>query len=192
VYDEVLVAQADEEGAEPRAGYLRHYLGQMKVPISSVYRSQTVDGTFELQVPPVLLGYTASTAARPLLSVYICLSPNIMLPKSINEEVCRGRRLRCYLVFGIWCTEPIRPHWMTQVVGGEDDAMVRYAQKWQADATKPRQCKARHARALVMTSSGRSVFLPRFLTPLAPPDHLVPHGLAVTDVRSPLPCGGVA
>jgi len=64
--------------------------------------------------------------------------------------------------------------------------MVRYAHKWQADATKPKHCKARHARALVMTSSGRSVFLPRFLTPLAPPDHLVPHGLAVTDVRSPL------
>jgi len=87
VYDEVLVAQADEEGAEPRAGYLRHYLGQIKVPISSVYRSQTVDGTFELQVPPVLLGYTASAATAPLLSVYICLSPNIMLPKVINEEV---------------------------------------------------------------------------------------------------------
>jgi hypothetical protein len=81
---------------------------------------------------------------------------------------------------------------MTQVVGGEDDAMVRYAHKWQAEATNRRQCKARHARALVMTSSGRSVFLPRFLTPLAPPDHLVPHGLAVTDVRSRFPCGGVA
>jgi coiled-coil and C2 domain-containing protein 2A len=85
VYDEALVAE--EEGGSPRVGYLRHYLGQLRIPIGSVYRSQTVDGTFELQVPPVLLGYTASCAAPPLLSVYIVLNPNILLPKVINEEV---------------------------------------------------------------------------------------------------------
>jgi hypothetical protein len=67
------------------------------------------------------------------------------------------------------------------VVAGEDDALVRYAARWQVEVAAPKHCKSRHARALVVASSGRSVFLPRFLAPLPPPEHVVPRGLAVTD-----------
>ena len=73
---------------------------------------------------------------------------------------------------------------------GEDDALMRYAQKWQSDVLNIKHCKSRAVRAIVTNTAGSGVFLPRYIFPLAPPADLMGDGAAhasfgIVDPASP-------
>lgn len=119
---------------------------------------QVVEGVFELQMPPVLLGYSQQQQQAPLLSVYVVLKPNIAVPRAVSDDL----------------------------PAGDDDALVRYAQQWLAEVTGMRHCKTRHVQVVVTSTAGHSVFLPRYVHPLAPPEHMRSKG----EMAELCPCTG--
>jgi coiled-coil and C2 domain-containing protein 2A len=131
-----------------------------------------IEGVFQLNVPPALLGYTFkrggdnedSAPSTPLLSVYIVLKPSLMVPKTFQETVNTG----------------------------EDDALVRYSQKWSKEIVSLNMLHTRGIKCIVSTTSGLSVFLPRFVHPLsAPPGVLSSGGQKVLEGPSGV-CSGEA
>jgi coiled-coil and C2 domain-containing protein 2A len=66
LFDELLidVLEDDRERATTRHERIeRRWLGSFSIPFSTVYSNTRVDGTFQLSVPPILLGYTQDTYA---------------------------------------------------------------------------------------------------------------------------------
>ncbi|XP_049548327.1 coiled-coil and C2 domain-containing protein 2A [Anopheles darlingi] len=60
LYDEHLENLLDDDRARPTEMYQRissRWLGQLRIPISTVYLNQRLEGTFEIKTPPILFGY---------------------------------------------------------------------------------------------------------------------------------------
>ncbi|KAK3278279.1 hypothetical protein CYMTET_13774 [Cymbomonas tetramitiformis] len=128
---------------------VRRYLGSITLPISSIYRVKTLNGVFELDVPPLLLGYSGAPE-KAMLRLYIVLKPGLAVPPGLSDDIPNG----------------------------EDDALVRYAQKWQSEVRAVKACKLRTCKVIALTSSGSGVFLPRLVHALSPPPLLQRRGEA--------------
>ncbi|XP_050101175.1 coiled-coil and C2 domain-containing protein 2A [Anopheles aquasalis] len=60
LYDEYLENLLEDDRARPTEMYQRissRWLGQLRIPISTVYLNQRLEGTFEIKTPPILFGY---------------------------------------------------------------------------------------------------------------------------------------
>lgn len=125
LYDEFMEDLLEDDRSRPTEVYQRissKWLGQLRIPISTIYLNQRIEGTFEIKTPPILVGYTRTNSnetpeytsmligsslpdMRELthISLFINLEPNVEIPKiDTNELECvelEQTKTRIYLWF---------------------------------------------------------------------------------------------
>uniref|UniRef100_A0A182M9E0 C2 domain-containing protein n=1 Tax=Anopheles culicifacies TaxID=139723 RepID=A0A182M9E0_9DIPT len=60
LYDEYMEDLLEDDRTRPTEVYQRissRWLGQLRIPISTIYLNQRLEGTFEIKTPPILFGY---------------------------------------------------------------------------------------------------------------------------------------
>ncbi|CAN8001529.1 unnamed protein product, partial [Ixodes hexagonus] len=156
LFDEVVLDLLEDDRERSSTVYQRlerRWLGNLKVPFSTLYLNSKIEGTFRLDTPPVLLGYVHEVKPWSLvhdapsvctyISFYLTIEPGLQPP-----EVLRA------------CCEST-----------EASQLVQNAEQWQSALHS--QHPQRFVKALAMDASGKWVFVPRFLRPLAPPEELL-------------------
>ena len=111
IFDEVEVDALEDERERDHTVYKkkqRYWLGSLKIPFSNVYFKSKIEGTFKIETPPVMLGYTrdpklshiqtfssvesninldAPLKESSYLSLYITIEPQLLVPDAYRESV---------------------------------------------------------------------------------------------------------
>ncbi|PVD23406.1 hypothetical protein C0Q70_16675 [Pomacea canaliculata] len=160
LFDEVVVDILEDERQRETAVHQRlekKWLGNIKIPFSTVYLNGKIDGTFRINTPSVLLGYTydinqeqVETGAAVIqeekttsLSLFITIEPPLSQP------------------------EPMRERFDTN----ENENLMQYADKWQQEIEA--RFPKRHYKTSVIDVNGKNVFLTRFFRALKPPPEIL-------------------
>ncbi|KAJ9514810.1 hypothetical protein QJQ45_028482, partial [Haematococcus lacustris] len=120
----------------------RRFLGGVRVPLSAIYQMQVLDGTFKLEVPPVMLGYALQSEQPPCITMYLSFRPALAPP----------------------CDQP------ETGLSGEQEDVTRHAKTWVAELQGLAQCSTRVLRAMAVDTEGTSLLITRYIaaTPLPP------------------------
>ena len=111
VFDEVEVDVLEDERERQHMVHkkkLRYWLGTLKIPFSTIYFKSKIEGTFKIETPNVMLGYTRDPKLSHIqtymnmdtnavmdtpikessyLSLYITIEPQLIVPDAYRETV---------------------------------------------------------------------------------------------------------
>lgn len=157
LFDEVVVDVLEDERQRDTAVHQRlekKWLGNIRIPFSTIYLNGKIDGTFRISTPAVLLGYTydmgqgggegleapiGQTEDNTYLSLFITIEPPLLQP------------------------EPMRERFDTN----EDEKLMQFVERWQSELEA--KFPKRHIKTSVIDVNGKNVFLTRYFKALKPP-----------------------
>ncbi|XP_067678650.1 coiled-coil and C2 domain-containing protein 2A-like [Haliotis asinina] len=138
----------------------KKWLGCLKIPFSTLYHNGKIDGTFRLNTPPVLLGYTYD------------LSQGRGPDSEVEESIGRGEG-NTYLSLFITIEPPLNPPepMKEKFSTNEDEKLMQHAETWQEELNK--KYPRRQYKTTVVDVNGKSVFITRYFKSLKPPDDII-------------------
>ncbi|XP_058048279.1 coiled-coil and C2 domain-containing protein 2A isoform X2 [Ahaetulla prasina] len=161
IFDEVLYDILEDDREREIGGVHtcmeKRWLGLVRIPFTTVYFQGKIDGTFKVDTPPVLLGYSKGKNVEndrkydsiqhlsdgSYLSLFITIEPQLIPGESIQERLD------------------------TQ----EDEKLLQAAERYKAECAlkfPDRQCLI-----TVIDISGKTLFVMRFIRALNPPEELL-------------------
>ncbi|XP_040600610.1 protein CC2D2B [Mesocricetus auratus] len=160
VFDEVLIEKHEDHCLKSCSAHTyiqKNWLGSISFPFSALLQQSEISGTFQVNIPPILLGYTWSNTYVP------------------PREDCSGQNPKECTFLNIFAT--IEPQISYITFNPKLDEFSDQIDILQRAQTFTRNCKAmfpnRRVVTTVFNSEGMQVFVTRYIKALNPPQQLL-------------------
>lgn len=140
-----------------------HWLGSLKIPFSTIYQRGKIEGTFKLNIPAMMLGYSANSLHPTAnLDPYLQMQNQFLQPQE-------GSYLTVFVTLEpeLSKLEPVPQKFETQEEQKLIDESIRFMQECRKKFPK------RKIKTTVIDIKGESVFITRYVKPIPPPPSLL-------------------